>query len=96
MSSPALKVTVNVTQDDIDNGVRVCCHFCPIALAISRSFPGEEIYVTRHLVKIRRSNGLKTLIANLPLHATLFVSAFDDEAVVFPITLALAFEEATR
>ena len=30
------EITIDVTQDDIDNGEKAACHFCPIALALNR------------------------------------------------------------
>jgi hypothetical protein len=34
------ETTVNVTQDHIDRGVAKNCEFCPVALALKKSFPG--------------------------------------------------------
>ena len=39
-------VTIDVTQDDIDQGKRENCTLCPIALAAQRVFPGKSIHVS--------------------------------------------------
>lgn len=38
-------ITLDVTQDDIDHGVKQDCNYCPLALALGRLFPGMRARV---------------------------------------------------
>jgi hypothetical protein len=37
-----IKITLNVTQEDIQNGKQSCCENCALALAARREFPLSE------------------------------------------------------
>jgi hypothetical protein len=40
-----MKKTINVTQEDIDNGNNADACACPVALALRRSFKVDDIWV---------------------------------------------------
>ena len=65
-----MKLTVNVTQEDIDNGRRRTCSGCPVALAISRAW-GKRITVGPN------DFGASHESIPLPREAMHFVELFD-------------------
>lgn len=48
-----LKITVNVTEEDIKNGVKEDCEACPIALALIRTVPGTYAEVNNNYIIVR-------------------------------------------
>jgi hypothetical protein len=76
-------VAVEVTQDDIDNGVAGSHTKCPIALALRRltGFGGATVGYT--------SCGPYHERYYLPAYARKFIGAFDSDKPVKPFTLEL-------
>ena len=74
-----MKVTINVTQDDIDNGDREGCT-CPIALAAARVLPPRtHWHVGNSHIFMGEPDGIggsKPQI-ELPREARIFISRFD-------------------
>lgn len=71
------KVTISVTQEDIDGGVARNCSKCPIALAISKVF-GEDVTVTGVSASINDE------LWELPKSCLLFARCFDRSDKVIP------------
>lgn len=68
--------TINVTQDDIDHGVRGSSEFCPIARAIKREFPvWTYCSVGNSYLSIARSDDERGW--RLPAEAQRFILDFD-------------------
>lgn len=65
---------IHVTQEDIDQGIRVDCNRCPVALAISRVCPGADIHVGGAVIW---DLGWNRAATSLPRPATQFISLFD-------------------
>jgi hypothetical protein len=80
-----VKVTISVTQDDIDNGERQRCATCPVALAIRRVLPGAPM-VSVGGWSVLLSTELEVL---LPGVAEEFIAAFDRYAPVAPFEFEL-------
>lgn len=74
------RLTVNVTQEDIDAGRRCAPCFCPIALAASRA-TGEPITVTARSLWIYDER-----ILSLPTNATDFMFRFDRGGYAVPFS----------
>jgi hypothetical protein len=74
---------IQVTQQDIDEGVAESCHDCPVALAIERATLGD-VRVWRREVSIYKI-GRKPL----PLTATDFIDHFDAREPVQPFEFEL-------
>lgn len=92
-------VTIDVTQDDIDNGARGNARECPIARALDRTFPLEPLpedatpglahwWSVTWFVK-RYVKGEVTVVASLPPAANEFVSRFDHDSEVEPFSFDL-------
>lgn len=70
---------IDVTQDDIDAGIRIDCTHCPIALAVRRLIPYANV-------------GCYTVYADempdyvLPQPAIDFIRAFDNKRPVKPFS----------
>ena len=78
--------TIDVTQEDIDQGERDKCRRCPIALAMKRVFPGKVslVYGTVAWVDLDR-------YADLPDEAQQFIMYFDEGEPVEPFSFSLGF-----
>ena len=83
-----LGLRINVTQQDIADGIGGNCERCPVAIAIGRMFPDHSIHVDIVEVDIHM-NG--TSQAKMYLTESLFVwiDEFDNECEVKPITLEI-------
>ena len=70
---------IQVTQEDIDNGLPRRIDFCPVALAVRRAFPkNEQVYVggDRILIGGRRYHSPSVVFD--------FISLFDSQAGGLP------------
>ena len=70
-----MSLLVNVSEQDIANGVKSDCAACPIGLALARDYPGHTWNVRSRDVLRGDLNGLT--IFTLPVDARLFISDFD-------------------
>ncbi len=76
--------TIEVTQEDIENGKRHSCDKCPIALAVQRTFKERWIVSATFAAPYQRPG-----VADLPNEAMSFVVAFDADTNVFPFAFEL-------
>lgn len=98
-----MKVTVKVTQKDIDKGCAFEANNCPIALALQRALGwrhklfGRSVRVTRRVATITNPRKWESLYeAALPHEASTFVYNFDHKyGSVKPFTFELTFEKVT-
>ena len=81
-------ITFDITQDDIDQGIRSNCIDCPIARSASREFPGYSVAVGSaiHL----RTDG-RYFMGELPAKASDFVYDFDHGLRVEPFSFTAHF-----
>jgi hypothetical protein len=71
-------VEVDVTHNDIEQGVKGDCHHCPIALALRRHFPSApSLYVLYMASYIKPSETENFLVGKLPDKAERFVKDYD-------------------
>lgn len=84
-------ITVNVTEEDIKEGIKEDCWRCPIARAINRALPdGWVCDVSNYKVTLIK-NLCPVEVHPLPWVARGFISMFDSGNVVEPITFELPF-----
>lgn len=77
------KITINVTQEDIDKGQRRSPETCPIALAASRILSSKvQVGIIGMYTKQRA-------ITNIPLLAKQFIIKFDDGEKVGPFSFEI-------
>ena len=77
-------ITINVTQDDIDNGKRFDTFACPIAKSLSRQgFKRPVVGIVNAFVD--GENGQR-VIYDMPQSAGSFIDKFDSEMMVKPST----------
>jgi hypothetical protein len=81
-------VKIQVTEEDIKNGVREHCAKCPIALAAQRAGCQYPIVGT-HLTFML---GAKNYSTDLPYYAHEFIGLFDTGQVVAPFEFDLELE----
>jgi hypothetical protein len=82
---------IDVTQDDIDNGVPSISTKCPIALAAQRQFvvDGAVVEVSHHSLSVyafREGEGWVWTEHRLPLSARAWISAYDKHRDVLPFS----------
>ena len=77
---------IQVTQENIDRGIRRNCGFCPIANALFDA-TGEWWMVDGNHAHLRRR------MIELPTIATDFIDDFDSGAPVEPVEFDLPIEE---
>lgn len=91
-------VTIEVTQEDIDNGVGGNCAYCPVARAAARAFPdkpmvrvGSNILWVFDTLDTRRPRMEYTL----PVKASDFIARFDKHGpeAVAPFTFTIDTSE---
>jgi hypothetical protein len=90
-----MKHKIEVTQDDINNGIRNDCDRCPVALAISRALPACRVSVYPDEVEIVRQPGVISQ-HEPPSEVTTFVNRFDNPsniAVISPFSFEMDFGE---
>lgn len=84
---------VEVTQSDIDNGVREDASHCPIAHAIVRAVSGNGSSVNQLDVDAYGAtvlfDDLTTLVLDIPPVGQRFIEEFDEGVTVSPVTLDL-------
>lgn len=85
--------SVDVTQEDIDNGKRRQPRFCPVALALNRALKGKvDAYVsvvTATLIFRRFLIPDKKTRIILPKHVRSFILGFDNREPVSPISFTV-------
>jgi hypothetical protein len=84
---------VEVTQDDIKNGIRRNSDCCPIALALRRASGGtnsERIDVNPRTISFW--DGESRRICGTPPDARKFIADFDDRLMVAPLAFDLELE----
>ena len=79
---------IEVTAEDIKNGKKLNCFWCPIALAVSRSANTPDCWVDNTRVEIRG------MIYQLPREAGQFIVDFDKGARVEPFSFELEVLDA--
>jgi hypothetical protein len=82
------KMTINVTQADIDQGAPDCVDNCPIALAIIRAVGHPYVAVDRLHAKVSGRE------YRLPVTAQCFILDFDAGDSVAPFTFYLAIRDS--
>lgn len=83
------KITIDVTAEDIANGIPETCDRCPIALAAKRL--GEKTYAQVFRSRIELYNGFGQWVCfKTPPVARAFIRRFDKHRPVQPFTFELA------
>lgn len=73
------KVTIVVTQEDIDQGIAKDASRCPLSIALARTF-GEPMFAALTLF------GNEHVVSRLPQIATNFIYAYDAKEHVEPFS----------
>jgi hypothetical protein len=93
-----VKITFQVTQEDIAAGLMRDCEHCPIANAMKRKFPNaldvtasdDELYLR---LPGGRSYDAQRLLARTPAPAVNFISRFDEGLAVEPFEFEVEFRD---
>ena len=78
---------INVTEDDIKNGVVFACYKCPIALAVKRAVGAANVRVGTETIRIFK--GAVPRHFKMTDAAKVFVKDFDDSKPVQPFSFDL-------
>ena len=90
------KLTLEVTQQDILEGIRKDAACCPIARAVKRAFPTwQKVEVTDDGIRVLDEFNTRWFTGEIEI-ATDFMEFFDLGYPVSPFTLEVTFEEAER
>jgi hypothetical protein len=84
-----MKIQIQVTQEDIDRGVRCTCENCPLALAMTRALAQDVVVVIGEYFFISEAD---KDAKPLPRVAEMFRSAFDAGFPVQPFEFELELE----
>lgn len=83
-----MRIKIEVTHADIQNGKPQNCYDCPIALAVKRALPGREIEV--HTAHISIDDGH----ASLPKEAMDWIENYDKpDGSVMPFSFEIGGDE---
>ena len=81
---------IEVTQKDIDKGLKLTCYYCPIALAFKRKVKSEiRCSVAVKTKKVHYFYGKSWVSYDLPKEATKFIQRFDNDEPVKPFTFEI-------
>ena len=80
-----MKFTIDVTQEDINDGKQKSYWKCPIALALKRK-TGKDYFVS-YMVSL--SNDIESKLVPIPPLAADFIRAFDAGRPVHPFTFEI-------
>jgi len=100
MTPSTVIVDLEVTQENIDNGIRYSIDRCPIGLAVRKILnlpeygqPGLEII--DNFISVVSFSGMFTskilAVADVPKEVESFIDDFDSEKPVFPFKFQLTF-----
>lgn len=85
-----MKISVNVTQEDIDNGVRGDACNCPVALAIGRATEHKYVVMAwREILLTIKCNIVYRI--DTPRYVSNFIESFDAKRNVCPFSFNLEF-----
>ena len=87
-----MEITVEVTQDNIDNGKQRKCRECPIALALHDVFLDSDVVVGEGIVFEDPEDGAEQRIP-LPAEALKFIKDFDEGFPVRPFVFTIHVPE---
>lgn len=77
-------IKIEVTQQDIDIGVKADCNLCPIALAATRAYGTPVMAASFHLYD--SETGAYSL---MPLEARNFIIQFDGDWAIYPFSFTM-------
>ena len=87
---------IDVTQEDIDNGVPRCRVNCAIAIALRRQVQGcSFVAVDEDLISVIMNDKLSATWSTPDIAAD-FIRHFDIKAIVEPISFELEFDDTCR
>ena len=81
-------ITGEVTQEDIDHGIRGCHEQCALARAVERMLPGYDIFVDDYIAVSNQKGEVATELA-ISTAILKWIDRFDNEKPVNPIPLAI-------
>lgn len=84
-----MKITIGVTQADIDQGAPGEGCLCPIALAVYRALPGPKWDVGGNCLFRIAPDGEHEMVCSLPATAMRFIFGFDNAQHVYPFSFDL-------
>lgn len=86
-------ITINVTQKDINSGIRADCHVCPVAIAVSRVLGLNDVEISAASIyaDFAGSNYYREarIIQPLPLQVRSYIRAFDAGNEIEPFSFNL-------
>ncbi len=87
--------TIQVAQEDINQGIKEDCRRCPVALAIARVTTNCDISVARYIQFIHATgnNNRNFFLRLLPLHMQAWIGDFDFGYFVRPTAFKLEIPE---
>jgi lysophospholipid acyltransferase (LPLAT)-like uncharacterized protein len=81
---------IQVTQKDIDKGLKSTCYYCPVALAFKRKIKSEiPCGVAVNAKNIHHFHGKSWDRYNLPKEAKKFIQRFDNDKPVKPFSFEI-------
>jgi hypothetical protein len=86
------KITINVTAEDIENGVPKNICYCAIALAVKRALPAHDVSIDDDCVSL---TDVESYYEDYPLpdSALVFIDQFDSGKKPQPFSFTLEMDE---
>lgn len=84
-----MKIEINVTQEDIDAGVKCDSDKCAVALALHRAFPDAKCVGVCHGYAVVDGPGVMYRAFDLPEKVGEFIFAFDGDRHVEPFSFEI-------
>lgn len=84
-----MQYTINVTAEDIENGVALSCKHCPVSVALRRISGAYWAHTDQTEIRIGKNDVLKSDSYPTPKEVKEFITAFDRDKEVAPFTFQL-------
>lgn len=84
-----MTLTIEVTKQDILNGVRNDPCMCPVALAIKRAMNNELKHLSVNYKEVWYQTKDNVVVSELPVEAIKFIGAYDFRQPVKPFNFTL-------
>lgn len=84
-----ISAIIEVTDEDIENGAPHDPQSCPVALAIKRVFPKDDVYVASTFVDVWDREANINWTTPTPNKVRVFIDSFDNDVAVEPFVFPI-------
>jgi len=90
------ELTINITQNNVDNGMPESCGGCPLALALTDYFGPESDSTVSYMaiVRVGKKYGAESMLTmDYGDAGASFIARFDEEGIANPCSITFTFSQ---